>query len=109
MPNCCENDLWVYGESQVVADFMEAIKTDESLLSFEKIVPMPPELLENDGWYKWCCEHWGTKWDACDVEVDPLDDDDIETTVEYHFNTAWTPPKPAVRAMAKRNRSSLRE
>jgi hypothetical protein len=37
--------------------------------------------------YSWCCEHWGTKWNAC--EVDTYDDG---VMLHYSFDTAWSPP-----------------
>jgi len=44
----------------------------------------------DDRWYDWRVNHWGTKWDAYDVEVT---DDDPDCT-EITFNTAWSPPEP---------------
>ena len=47
---------------------------------FEEFVPFPPE----HGWdYDWCIEHWGVKWDACEVSGEDGD---------YNFNTPWGPP-----------------
>ena len=40
-------------------------------------------------WYSWCCENWGTKWDACDVEVEEEED-----VVHIFFTTAWDYPQP---------------
>lgn len=37
-------------------------------------------------WYDWCCEHWGTKWNAYSDKK--VDDDTIS------FETAWAPPLP---------------
>ena len=34
-------------------------------------------------WYYWCCENWGTKWNAYDGYI--YDDDTIV------FETAWSP------------------
>jgi hypothetical protein len=59
--------------------------------------------LNTEGWYNWHCNHWGTKWDACDTdvyhedEIDDLDDDDQICIV---FNTAWSDPEPWYRALA---------
>lgn len=39
-------------------------------------------------WYDWNCKHWGTKWDAKEVDVQRLDD----TSVRLRFDTAWSPP-----------------
>lgn len=43
-------------------------------------------------WYKWNNENWGTKWDACDVEIEDVDDSHIV----YKFQTAWSPADPAL-------------
>lgn len=37
-----------------------------------------------DSWYDWCCENWGTKWNANNTYV--VDDTEIE------FDTAWSCP-----------------
>ncbi len=38
-------------------------------------------------WYHWCCQNWGTKWNAGDVEVWEQDDE-----LCYRLDTAWSPP-----------------
>ena len=40
------------------------------------------------GWYDWNVKHWGTKWDAGDVEIYEVTDD----KVTIKFQTAWSPP-----------------
>lgn len=37
-----------------------------------------------DSWYDWCCENWGTKWNATNTYI--VDDNEIE------FSTAWSCP-----------------
>ena len=37
-----------------------------------------------DSWYDWCCENWGTKWNATSTYI--VDDTEIE------FDTAWDCP-----------------
>ena len=37
-----------------------------------------------DSWYDWCCENWGTKWNATNTYI--IDDNEIE------FSTAWSCP-----------------
>lgn len=44
-------------------------------------------------WYDWHCDHWGTKWNACDTEIDG--DDCIR------FDTAWSSPRPIFLALSK--------
>lgn len=50
----------------------------------------------HSSWYSWSIEHWGTKWDACDVSLDREDDDELV----YSFNTAWSPAEPVLAAMS---------
>jgi hypothetical protein len=82
---------------------------------FNALYPIPKEVLKvgysvgiganhekngvPDG-YDWCIQYWGTKWDIYTT------DDDVwfskgETEVEYHFDTAWSPPGPWVEKVAK--------
>jgi len=49
-----------------------------------------PDGKNDDRWYHWNISNWGTKWDACNVEIDYCDDSQIE----MRFDTAWSPPEP---------------
>ena len=44
----------------------------------------------DDRWYHWNIQNWGTKWDACNVDIEYADESQIEIT----FDTAWSPPEP---------------
>lgn len=43
-------------------------------------------------WYDWRRPHWGTKWNAYDVEVEGN---------QIFFNTAWSTPEPIFRKLAE--------
>lgn len=47
-------------------------------------------------WYGWNVDHWGTKWDASDVEIT------VGFIIEITFSTAWSPPIPAIQGLAER-------
>ena len=72
---------------------------DEKEITFNAIVPTPPDVYMDDiganspanNWYVFNTEHWGTKWDACDGYVS-------EDLVQ--FNTAWSTPAPIIKALA---------
>ena len=49
-----------------------------------------PDGKNDDRWYHWNIQNWGTKWDACHVEIDYYDDSQIE----MRFDTSWSPPEP---------------
>lgn len=103
MPNWTFNELEVDGDVKEVKRFMKSVKKGKSLLSFRKHLPIPEELMKSQSppktkkiekvmkkkygfrdWYDWCVGKWGTKWDACGV--------DIDDNGNYHFETAWAPP-----------------
>jgi hypothetical protein len=51
--------------------------------------------VENHGytsWYDWCCDKWGTKWNAYDC---------VEKECKYYFDTAWSPPTPVLLKMSE--------
>ena len=43
-------------------------------------------------WYDWCCEHWGTKWNA---------HQDSHECGEVWFETAWSHPYPVIAALSR--------
>ncbi|MET4257241.1 hypothetical protein ABIC09_002177 [Bradyrhizobium sp. S3.12.5] len=46
-------------------------------------------------WYEWSCAMWGTKWDACEINLVNESDDNLEV----HFETAWSPPSQWLEAI----------
>jgi len=46
-----------------------------------------PDGKNDDRWYSWCVDNWGTKWDMCDKFMADIEED----TAEFGFNTAWGP------------------
>ena len=49
-----------------------------------------PDGKNDDRWYHWNIQNWGTKWDACNVSIEYQD----ESQIEIEFDTAWSPPEP---------------
>jgi hypothetical protein len=69
-------------------------KPDTEGLSVSDKITLEMEV--SNGWYSWNCRNWGSKWDACDVDVlykEP-------TTVAYNYNTAWSPSLPAIEQLS---------
>lgn len=97
MPNWCMNTMVVSGDPERVAKFVEDHKSveldhegtpvGETSLDFNKVVPMPES--EEDNWYNWSCENWGTKWNACEASLDYRNGG---KDAIYNFDTAWAPP-----------------
>ena len=44
-------------------------------------------------WYRWCLDHWGTKWNAYELHEDGPD--------QIRFQTAWSSPAPIITKLAK--------
>lgn len=93
MPNWCQNEITVSGDTEKVEEFMDFVKSDEQDFDFEKIVPLP-----NGEWdYDWCIRNWDTKWNATDVQAFKCGDE-----VEYNFLTAWSPPENIFRVLKEK-------
>jgi hypothetical protein len=116
MPNWCENELQIEGEKERLNEVMEFFKNEKGEVEFDfnKLIPYPEEYQKmddegdgicgkgfNSGGYEWCCKNWGTKWNACEIN---LDDSNMEFSgyIEYSFDTAWSPPKPVILALTKK-------
>lgn len=117
MPNWCSNSVKLLAANPKSQEILHKIReecTKADPRIFELIVPCPEELwqttatfapneqgknnLEKYGyssWYNFTTQVWGTKWDACDIELENIND----TIVIMHFDTAWSPPMGIYRAL----------
>lgn len=90
MPNWCANSVIIKADPKNLTQrlLIKSIekRIDESENWFEVIIPIPPE--QEDNWYSFCVENWGTKWG--DRESNYYLDD--ENTIVINFDTAWSPP-----------------
>ena len=98
MPNWCYNKVSITNNSddnsklQKVKEFLYSDASDDSeenVFDFNNVVPEPEE---NNDWYLWRVNNWGTKWNSSCAEITYED----EETLEYQFDTAWSPPEPII-------------
>ena len=94
MPNWCQNKLTVEHDDPVMMDrFVQAYNAGKVCNEF---IPKPEDL--GDGWYGWCINNWGTKWDVgADVGTDHEERYGLKATVvgneaNCSFDSAWSPP-----------------
>lgn len=76
-------------------DEPEKEETDEaSLLDFS-----------GSDWYSWNIRNWGTKWDANNDYISYGNPEELKDTdsLGYQFETAWSIPEPAFRAMVEQH------
>jgi hypothetical protein len=53
-------------------------------------------------WYDWCCDNWGTKWNACHDEIGMITETENGlATLDIAFDTAWSMPSPIFTALAE--------
>lgn len=120
MPNWCHNRVEIYGDDEELAKIKKQVETNVSLFDFDTIIPTPnfdmipnkkgelptlakgeagkllnvkqfPDGSQDDRWYHWHIDNWGTKWNSVDVIVE--DEGDV---LRYVFDTAWSPPEPII-------------
>ena len=85
MPNWCYNSVSILHNDKDKIDAIEkALANKEDW--FSVIHPRPNQ----EEWYEWNTENWGTKWspDPDCTEYEKLEDNKITIT----FQTAWSPP-----------------
>lgn len=95
-------ERWVTGPAQEASLDGGAMED----FCFHKIIPIPLQVLQAgfDGhnrtereqmeWpdgYTWQCEHWGTKWGPCELNINRGRGYDT-----IHYETAWAPARPIV-------------
>ena len=122
MPNWCRNRVTVFGKEEDISKISEIFSDKKSIFDHIIKAPdwkrLPnekgefpklrqelnkdgsvfyetydfPDGKNDDRWYHWNIQNWGTKWDitADSVEIE-LEDSEM---LEVSFDTAWSPPEP---------------
>lgn len=87
MPNWCDNSLTLSHKDKAKIDEVFAALSDEQNGElFYRLRPRPAD--QEDNWYNWNIENWGTKWDIHTIDFERYDDN----TIWISFETAWAPP-----------------
>ena len=95
MPNWCSGRATISGPAPVVSEIKSILENPEGdLLNW--MVPRPKS--EDENWYAWNIENWGTKWSLSDVYIDNSVEED---SIEFSFSTAWAPPVDAFHTWAE--------
>jgi len=88
MPNWCWNHLTVMCTEEHVAELQDFVEKSTSAkdaeFSFEGTLPRG----NREDSYHWSWENWGTKWDACEPDVNESE----SQCFCVGFDTAWSPP-----------------
>lgn len=96
MPNWCTNVLVIEGEADEIKQFRSVWSNAEYPL-FNDFVPIPQE--EQENWYDWNIENWGTKWDLTE---DTVVIEESDSRLRLEFNTAWAPPTQWLTSVAQK-------
>lgn len=103
MPNHCQNKLTLENGGDILNvlnpylnKFMNLYKFTDNCyeFDFQKIIPMDKKLLKGEDLYNWRVENWGTKWNGYDGRIS-------EDGSAFTFDTAWAPPIPIIKKLAK--------
>ena len=111
MPNNHTQLLEIHCQTEVIAKkIAKSLIGEEGKFDFQTIIPRPKS--QEDNWYDWNIEHWGTKWNAYNTEVSVVKhsckdkakhelERHSDITLQYRFWTAWAPPTPIYEELAK--------
>jgi hypothetical protein len=93
MPNWCLNNITVEHEDSAMVDRFERAYNEGK--TCEEFLPVPKneDGTVFDGWYDWCVNNWGTKWDVGgQPEHHGLKATRVGNQVSASFDSAWAPP-----------------
>ena len=90
MPNWCSNNLTIEHEDSAMVD--RFVKAYEEGNTCNEFIPKSEDI--GDGWFDWCVNNWGTKWDiGCDNnQAHGLKPTRVGNQVTVTFDSAWAPP-----------------
>jgi hypothetical protein len=97
MPNHCNNQLKLESGQDilnVLNPYLTFKGDDDYTFDFNKIIPEPNGEEENENWYQWRLDNWGTKWTGYDGRFN-------EDQTAFTFDTAWSSPLPVIKKLAE--------
>ena len=89
MPNWCYNSLTLnHTDIEKINELGHILDNQEyeNIKFFQILHPRPDS--EEDNWYSWNVDNWGTKWDANISSHEFIRDESLTV----NFDTAWSPP-----------------
>jgi hypothetical protein len=99
MPNHISNLLQITGERLFIDEIVG------QKFSFATTVPPPPNTVSHQSIddSKWFVDHWGTKWDAYEVETPSVSQKPRQnkTVMSIRFLTAWSPPRQWLKTVSE--------
>jgi hypothetical protein len=67
------------------------------VFDFNTLIPMPEHIQNSEAaWFTWSVENWGTKWNSHFAKYSTKEPECV-----LCFGTAWTPPEPVFKSLAK--------
>lgn len=98
MPNWCQNKLTVNGATPELRAYLE-----HNGLSFARMLPLPPmpDPGNDSAVVAQQVAAWGAKWDLDEDEGRMVAADLLAGGIAF-FETAWSPPLPAIQALSLR-------
>jgi hypothetical protein len=102
MPNWFYNELVITGEKQELQQFKLAAlgrypwAADASVLCFNSLVPIPPQVFENS-YCDWTRANWGCKFGGNAARLEK----ETESELFYWFETANGPPEEFLRSLGR--------
>lgn len=82
------------GEYEQSLSLYEDESSEEALAKLGKKYITNKEKYGHETWYNWCCENWGTKWNACNLAT--------YNTNDISFETAWSYPAGIFNELGRR-------
>ena len=86
MPNWCDNSVRLTASKEKIDALAQVLENADDRQVFQHLRPRPAD--QEDNWYDWNINNWGTKWDISLIDWNREDDD----TIWISFDTAWGPP-----------------
>ena len=90
MPNWCSNQVTLTGPKEKIDQLIVELQKSDNINTPYEILnvlrPRPAD--QEEDWYSWNVNNWGTKWDVNIGGYEIVD----ENTVSFTFDSAWSPP-----------------
>jgi hypothetical protein len=106
----------VFAFHNIVNHRQKGISDKEYVAQPPRDIPFEEQMLfKTNDWYSFNVREWGTKWDVAVSSEDKYPDTYTEgptpngenLVVYYNFNTAWSPPMPAIATLSAQYPSLL--